>query len=110
MKAYYIGDYAGAEKVSAFGVDFEEGKASEVDDKFKSKIENNPFFSAEAKDAKKASAEHDETGLKAEHHGGGRFNITKGETVVQQGLTKEQADAFNAMDDKAKAAFVKSQS
>lgn len=47
-----------------------------------------------------------ETGLKAEHHGGGKFNITKGEEVLLQGLSKADADAFNAMSDAEKAAFV----
>jgi hypothetical protein len=110
MKVFYTGTYPEGGKVSAFGATFEEGKSSDVDDKFKDKVAGNPFFATDAKDAKKAEKEHDEAGLKAEHHGGGRFNITKGETVVQQGLTKAQADEFNAMDDKAKAAFVKSQS
>lgn len=44
--------------------------------------------------------------LKAEHHGGGKFNITQGETTVASGLTKADADAFNAMSDEDKAAFV----
>lgn len=44
--------------------------------------------------------------LKAEHHGGGKFNITQGESVLAQGLSKADADAFNAMSDEDKAAFV----
>lgn len=47
-----------------------------------------------------------DAGLKAEHHGGGKFNITKGEEVLLQGLSKADADAFNAMSDEDKAAFV----
>jgi hypothetical protein len=45
--------------------------------------------------------------LKAEHHGGGKFNITQGEAVLAQGLSKADADAFNAMSDAEKAAYVK---
>jgi hypothetical protein len=45
-------------------------------------------------------------GLKAEHHGGGKFNITNGENVVQRGLSKADADAFNAMSDEEKLAYV----
>lgn len=45
--------------------------------------------------------------LKAEHHGGGKFNITEGEKVLVSGLSKADADAFNAMSDEDKAAFVK---
>lgn len=48
-------------------------------------------------------------GLKAEHHGGGKFNITEGETVLLSGLSKVDADAFNAMSDEEKAAFVADQ-
>jgi hypothetical protein len=45
--------------------------------------------------------------LKAEHHGGGKFNITQGESVLASGLSKADADAFNAMSDVEKAAYVK---
>ena len=47
-----------------------------------------------------------EAGIKAEHHGGGKFNITQGETVLVKGLSKADADAFNGMSDEDKAAFV----
>lgn len=52
----------------------------------------------------------DETALKAEHHGGGKFNITKGETVLASGLSKADADAFNALSDDEKAEYVKAKS
>lgn len=44
--------------------------------------------------------------LKAEHHGGGKFNVTQGEAVLLSGLSKSDADAFNAMSDEDKAAYV----
>lgn len=47
--------------------------------------------------------------LKAEHHGGGKFNITQGETVLLSGITKADADDFNALSDDDKAAFVAAQ-
>ena len=47
-----------------------------------------------------------ESDLKAEHHGGGKFNITRGEVVVASGLSKADADAFNALSDEDKAEFV----
>lgn len=50
-----------------------------------------------------------EGGLKAEHHGGGKFNITEGETVLLSDLSKADADAFNALSDEDKAAFVADQ-
>lgn len=48
-------------------------------------------------------------GLKAEHHGGGKFNITEGETVLLSGLSKADADEFNALSPEDKAAFVAEQ-
>lgn len=48
-----------------------------------------------------------DTGLKAEHHGGGKFRITEGEKVILTDLTKADADTFNALSDDAKAEFVK---
>lgn len=48
----------------------------------------------------------DETGLKAEHHGGGKFNVTKGEETLLSGLSKADADTFNAMSEGDKAAYV----
>lgn len=50
-----------------------------------------------------------DAGLKAEHHGGGKFNITKGEEVLLAGISKADADAFNALSDEDKAAFVADQ-
>lgn len=44
--------------------------------------------------------------LKAEHHGGGKFNVTQGEAVLLSGLSKAEADDFNAKSDEDKAAFV----
>lgn len=48
----------------------------------------------------------DETGLKAEHHGGGKFKITRGEETLLSNLSKAEADQFNALSDEEKAAFV----
>ncbi len=47
-----------------------------------------------------------QSGFKAEHHGGGRFNVTDGETVHLSGLSKADADAFNQMSPEDKAAYV----
>lgn len=44
--------------------------------------------------------------LKAEHHGGGKFNVTEGETVHLSGLFKSDGDAFNQMSPEDKAAYV----
>ncbi len=53
-----------------------------------------------------ATAKGGDTSLKAEHHGGGKFNVTEGETIHLSGLSKADADAFNAMSPEDKAAYV----
>jgi hypothetical protein len=45
-------------------------------------------------------------GLKAVHRGGGSFSIMRGDEEVAEKLTKADADAFNAMSDEDKAAYV----
>lgn len=101
FKAAYVGEAEG--DIDAFGVTFPEGKSAEVPERYRSKIENNPFFKV---GAGKAPTKKDDVGLKAEHHGGGKFNITKGEEVLASGLTKADADAFNELSDDDKAAYV----
>ena len=54
----------------------------------------------------KAKGKEADAGIKAEHHGGGRFNVTEGETVLLSGLSKADADAFNAMSEEDKRAYV----
>lgn len=44
-------------------------------------------------------------GLKAVHHGGGKFNIVDGDDVLAKGLTKADADSFNGLSDEDKAAY-----
>ncbi len=44
-------------------------------------------------------------GLKAVHHGGGKFNIVDGDKVLAKGITKADADAFNDLSDEDKAAY-----
>lgn len=51
-------------------------------------------------------AKQPETGLRAAHHGGGKFNVVDGDTVLLTGLPKADADAFNAMTDEDKRAYV----
>lgn len=47
--------------------------------------------------------------FKAEHHGGGKFNVTEGETVHLSGLSKADADAFNAMSAEDQKAYVEAE-
>lgn len=57
----------------------------------------------------KKAVTNPDTGLKAEHHGGGKFNITQGEKVLLSGISKADADEFNALSEEDKAAFVADQ-
>lgn len=54
----------------------------------------------------KGKAKEAVDGLKAVHHGGGKFNIVEGDTVHLSGLSKADADAFNDMSDEDKRAYV----
>lgn len=102
FKATYVGEAEG--DVEAFGVTFSAGKATDVAERYRAKVEGNPFFKTGA--GKAEPKPKDEKALKAEHHGGGKFNITKGEEVLASGLSKADADAFNSMSDDEKAAYV----
>ena len=64
-------------------------------------------FKADGVEITEVKAKKADTGLKAEHHGGGKFRITEGEKVILTDLSKADADAFNALSDEAKAEFVK---
>ena len=63
------------------------------------------FATAGANKGKAKSKDVDAT-LKAEHHGGGKFNVTEGEAVHLSGLSKAEADDFNAMSDADKEVFL----
>ncbi|TPK14162.1 hypothetical protein [Mesorhizobium sp. B2-5-11] len=54
---------------------------------------------------KTKAAQTDDT-AKAVHHGGGKFNVVKGDDLLLSGLNKADADAFNAMSDEDKTAFI----
>lgn len=47
-----------------------------------------------------------EPSLVAKHRGGGSYSVMDGDTEVVQGLDKDAAHAFNALDAQGKAAFV----
>lgn len=70
---------------------------------------------AEAKIAKatgwfefgKAKAEKPEVALEARHVGGGAWFIMDGDNRIGEAMKKDDAEAFNALSDEDKAAFVK---
>lgn len=86
-------------RTEQFGYSFDHGEAVEVTNgKHLAKFRGNAFF--------QVNDQPQDDGLKAEHHGGGKFNITKGEDVLVKGLSKADADAFNSMTEDEKAAYV----
>lgn len=107
MKAYYVG---AQRQVEAFGAVFERGKPTEVRDVYAKKIEGNPFFNTDGKpsDAAPAENEGDDTNatLEARHKGRGSYSIFGGAKELVSDLSKEDAEAFNAMSDEDKVAYV----
>jgi hypothetical protein len=93
-----------AEEVEVFGVKFKDGKAVDVSDDVALRLKENRFFKpAKEKPAKEAA---DDNVLKAVHIAGGRFVIKQGDKAIKEGLNKADADAFNALSDEDKAAYV----
>lgn len=122
MKVSYHPEPGTSDETTQFGYDFAGGRPTEVtDEKALAKFRGNPFFKvAKAKEDETSQrrskgvellnqreAKPAETGLKAVHNGGGRFVIKDGDTIVKDGLTKADADAFNALSAEDKAEYVK---
>lgn len=102
-----------SDETEQFGVQFADGKPSEVtDEKAIETLRGNRFFKAhdgEKKPAAPKAADKpaaDPNALKATHIAGGRFVIKKGDEVLKEGLNKADADAFNALTDEEKAEYV----
>lgn len=57
-------------------------------------------------DGEAKPAEPAASGLTAQHRGGGRYFIMDGDNPVGEAMSKEDAEAFNALSDEEKAAFV----
>lgn len=103
-KVSYHPERGSDEDTVQFGYTFEAGKETEVPDSdpHLSTFRENMFFRvSEGKEEKPA-----ETGLKAVHNGGGRFVIKRDGETIKDGLNKADADAFNALSDEDKAAYV----
>ncbi len=98
MKVFYLGESEGP--VEAFGTVFEPGKASDVDDRFKEKVKNNPYFGDKASGKvvdKAPSAPVAKTVFEARLNTDGKYSIFRGDQELQDGLSKKDADAFNSM-------------
>lgn len=119
FKAKYAGDAEG--DVQAFGVTFEEGKSADVPNRYRQKLEGNPFFKVSGERAatheperspERAPATQPPTGelagpFEARDKSGGWWAIyDKNDNEVGKALRKDDAEAFNGMSDEDKLAFV----
>lgn len=87
-----------------FGYVFHGGKPVDVTDaKHLAKFRGNRFFNVEEEKAKDETP----TGLHAKHKGRGKWSIFDGDKELKADLSKEDAEAFNAMSDDEKAEYVK---
>lgn len=93
-----------SERAEWHGVSFERGKSVEVDDVVAARFAGHPLFET---DAAKARVPGDDK-LIAKHRGGSRFSIMRGTEEVKDGLSKEDAAAFNALSTEDKAEYVAS--
>lgn len=99
-KVTWLGEPDGPPSTTWSGVEFPVGVPVETDSAyFLRKAAGNPFFRVESDDAGGGS-------LIAVHRGRGSWSIMRGKIEVQDGLTKADAEAFNAMADDEKEAFV----
>jgi hypothetical protein len=132
VKVKYIDHEGSAEEVEVFGAKFTNGKATDVSADVAARLAGNRFFEVESSSTKveptpvapkatkqaapKATKPDPETekpavpsadALEAVHRGRGVYAIVKGEDVLKEGLSKEDADTFNGLSDEDKAEYVK---
>lgn len=100
----YVPEPGTPEVASQFGVEFGPEPVVVNNPRIIAKCEGSPFYvvTTEAPEAQPV------IGLRAIHNGGPRFIIVRGDKdqKVKDGLTKADADAFNALSDEDKAAYV----
>lgn len=97
--------------VSMGGVRFFDGQPQKLDTAehggLLAKLRTNQHFTVSEPKADKPKVEKPtEYGLKAVHNGGGRFVIKRDGEVIKSGLTKDDADVFNALSEEDKAEYV----
>lgn len=98
------------------GHTFFDGRAEKVDSETEAgllaKLRTNKHFEVSEKDAPKEllkavrSAPSANASLIATEQASGAYAVMMGESIVMDGLTKEEADAFNALSVEDKAAYV----
>lgn len=93
------------------GVRFFDGRPEALDEEehegLIAKLRTNQHFEVDGSDEKPKKVEKSApAGLRAVHIAGGRFVIKKDGETIKEGLNKADADAFNALSDEDKAAYV----
>ncbi|MBO9099447.1 MULTISPECIES: hypothetical protein [unclassified Rhizobium] len=99
-KVKYIDHDGSAEEVEAFGVKFKDGKETTVSDDIAIRLMGNRYFESVAPKAAEPALDT----LEAVHRGRGVYAVVKGNEVLKEGLSKEDAEAFNVLSDADKAA------
>ncbi len=93
------------------GYEFDARKATEVDDDEKLAVfKGHPHFEVEGKKKEKPADPETDTGiptLHAKETARGKFSIFHGDDEIKSGLSKYDADEFNAMTAEDKAEYVK---
>lgn len=79
---------------SIYGVSFEKGVPFTVsNDDIAAKLRRHNHFTETGGDEKPGGSVAAVTGIKAIHKGRGKWAVTDGETILAEGLTKEEATA-----------------
>lgn len=94
------------------GITFPLGKPIEAPEDVAKKLSTHSHFTVESNlgdfdgDGEAGGSAAAVSGLKAIHKGRGKYVITDGTGIVKEGLTKADADQFNALSDDDKAGYV----
>lgn len=105
-KVHYRPEEGSPRTTTTLGHDFDDREPTDVTDaKVLAKLRGNRFFEVE-EDLSAVSG--NEGGLRAVHRGRGVYGVADGGVQLDQigPMTKADADAFNALTDAEKAAFV----
>ena len=102
----YIPEPGTPATATQFGVTFGPEPVSVSDPRILAKLKGSPFYALQSYDEEATKIE-----LRAVHNGGGRYVVVKGDEdqKVMSGLTKADAEAFNALSDEDKASYVEGQ-
>ncbi|KAA0697420.1 hypothetical protein DTW90_18490 [Neorhizobium sp. P12A] len=113
VKVKYIPEAGTPDETETLNHKFNAKRPTEVTDpSVIAVLRGNPFFEVLDKEpapvpAPKAPAPKQNEPLTASEQPDGTFAVLQGDAIVKAGLSKEDADAFNALSDEDKAEYVK---